>query len=166
MPRHPGPLIRRRQTRATLIIIRVYRKSILKFTLFLSIAIRTCCLLLFSAASRSSEVHGGSQGRSGHWILAWDGSRLCRSSILWCFDNLDPGLAGPPRPSRRQHQLTYQPNKDCRQEEEREGKLSKAFLTKLVFKYYVLCVLYYVLCLHQIGRSCRRVFIFFLLWYR
>ena len=85
--RHPGPLMKRRQILARLIII---SPSLFYSSLFLSIGIRTYCLLLLSGVPRSSELHGGSQGRV--WSLDLGRERiLCGSSILWCSDNLDPG---------------------------------------------------------------------------
>ena len=95
MPRHPGPLIRRRQTRARPIIIRVYRKSILKVTLSLYCdknLLSTSAVLLWGPwrITRQGLVTGCSPGTD---------PRLCRSSILWCPDNLDPGLPGSPGPA-------------------------------------------------------------------
>ena len=82
--RHPGPLMKRRQILARLIII---SPSLFYSSLFLSIGIRTYCLLLLSGVPRSSELYRGSQGRV--WSL--DLGRDCGSSILWCSHNLDPG---------------------------------------------------------------------------
>ena len=87
--RHPGPLMKRRQILARLIII---SPSLFYSSLFLSIGIRTYCLLLLSGPgppllwaplriTRPGLVSGSGTDRDPLWLL----------SILWCSDNLDPG---------------------------------------------------------------------------
>ena len=110
--RHPGPLMKRRQILARLIII---SPSLFYSSLSLSIGIRTYCLILLSGVHRSSVLHGGSQGRV--WSLDLGRGRILGgSSILWCSDNLDPGLGL----AAATNWLTSRAKKDCRQEGNRK----------------------------------------------
>ena len=82
--RHPGPLMKRRQILARLIII---SPSLFYSSLFLSIGIRTYCLLLLSGVPRSSELYRGSQGRVWSLDLGRDWSSVAPPSsdagITW-----------------------------------------------------------------------------------